>query len=74
VERWVIHFGTWVDGHRLADPVPAPKLTYRPATAHGWLRRTDLDRPGIYVWERPDGSLHGERSRHVPTIVTADFG
>lgn len=42
----------------------------RPATAHGWLRRRDLDKPGQFVWEKPDGTLVAESHDITPRIAT----
>jgi hypothetical protein len=58
--------------HRADEPLPHPKLTYLPATAHGWQRRPDMDCPGVYVWERPDGSLFASPSEYPPMIVATD--
>lgn len=33
---------------------------------HGWLRRPELDKDSIQVWERPDGSLMAHDKKSGP--------
>lgn len=35
-----------------------------------WLRRPELDEPGVEVWEKPDGSLFAAQPGFEPVIVT----
>jgi hypothetical protein len=37
----------------------AVKVSYRTPRQLGWLRRPELDRPGVEAWEMPDGTLYG---------------
>jgi|SRR5215472_10411431 len=34
----------------------------------GWMRRPDLDKPGIDTWEQPDGSLYAAPKGSTPNI------
>ena len=34
----------------------------------GWLRRPELDRENIDVWERPDGQLHAQE-KGIPLVL-----
>jgi hypothetical protein len=34
-------------------------ISYRTPRQLGWLRRPELDRPGVECWEQPDGTLYG---------------
>lgn len=42
----------------------------RAASAHGWVRRRELDTASIDAWEKPDGQLYAARKGHSPVIVT----
>ena len=46
----------------------------RPATAHGWMRRLDLEEmnPGhsVWIWERPNGELLAVNQGLTPMITT----
>lgn len=42
------------------------------ATACGWLRRSDLDAPGIQAWEMPDGKIRIEPAGPEPMLVKVD--
>ena len=35
----------------------------------GWLRRPELDKPGVEVWELPDGQLHAHPARGQGPLV-----
>ena len=35
----------------------------------GWLRRPELDKPGLDIWEMPDGTLVAAESGHVFEIT-----
>jgi hypothetical protein len=39
------------------------------ATEMGWLRRSELDTPGVYVWEMPSGALFAHASRGEPVVT-----
>ena len=50
------------------DLLPEPEIIHRPATAHGWVRRSDIG-PG--VWEKPDGKLYtAPHDEWEPTILS----
>lgn len=42
----------------------------RPASEHGWVRRSDLDGHHTDAWERPDGSWILVPRGTKPVIVT----
>ena len=44
----------------MSEPVKIQTVD-RHVTEHGWLRRKELDRKGIEVWEQPDGTLFAAR-------------
>lgn len=46
----------------------------RPATAHGWLRRPELDTVGCEAWELPDGSLHAAYPGSGEPIIASYIG
>lgn len=48
---------------------PVPTVS-RPATAHGWLRRSDLDGKNYDAWEMPDGTMKAVPRGTCPMIVT----
>ena len=35
----------------------------------GWVRRPELDKPGVEVWELPDGQLHAHPARGQGPLV-----
>lgn len=46
-----------------------PDAKWAKAHQFGWLRRPELDKPGQFVWERPDGSLFVNSSDKEPEIM-----
>lgn len=48
-------------------------VTQRPATAHGWMRRPDLDGQHYDTWELPNGQLQAVQKGHVPKLVTLEM-
>lgn len=47
-----------------------PAVVVRAATAHGWMRRPEFDRPGAWAWELPDGQMRMEPAETTPKLVT----
>ncbi|CAH2606257.1 conserved protein of unknown function (plasmid) [Rhodovastum atsumiense] len=45
-----------------------PPIIQRPATAHGWLRRPELDTATYDAWEMPNGTLYAAEKGVVPTV------
>ncbi len=41
-----------------------------PATAHGWMRLSDLDTDTRDAWEMPCGCIHAAPKGEMPRIVT----
>ena len=46
------------------------KTVERPASAHGWMRRAELDTDAVDAWERPDGMLYAASKGEHPVIVS----
>jgi hypothetical protein len=42
----------------------------RPAAAHGWLRRPDLDTATAEAWEAPDGRMYGVAKGTTPVLAS----
>jgi hypothetical protein len=42
----------------------------RPAVAHGWLRRPELDDPHNDAWERPDGRIVVVKKGIDPQVIS----
>jgi hypothetical protein len=53
-------------------------IVIRPAVAHGWLRRPEMDTEAGNVWELPDGKLvrvergHRPLASFAPRLTEAD--
>jgi hypothetical protein len=47
-------------------------VTQRPATAHGWLRRPELDGKNYDTWELPNGQLQAVQKGHVLMLMTLE--
>lgn len=62
-----VHAAPATDQTHAGDPTRTVDL---PATAHGWVRRPDLDTPTIDAWERPDGTIYAARKGSKPRVVT----
>jgi hypothetical protein len=50
-------------------PVPAPKMKRGPAHTFGWMRRSDMDKDGEFVWERPNGTFYVHPNKDEPILV-----
>ena len=42
----------------------------RPASEHGWVRRSDLDGPTTDAYERPDGTWVLVPKGHQPVVIS----
>lgn len=55
----------------MTKPSDKVEISYKKLHPHqiGWLRRKELDREGIEVWEQPDGGLFAHNPKCGPLVV-----
>lgn len=55
------------------DPIPPMPRRQGSPQSFGMQRRPDLDKPGVQVWEAPDGRVYAWRADEKPWVFGPNF-